>query len=145
VQICVADIAVRLAGSNSFGAYYPYSELKKDIKRMLSNAKKFNLSESALYQDAVQLEVRGHPGVHTQSSRRWLWSQAWGRGEELARVFLGGLDDFGPPERTAAQPRPASLMPMFVRSTTVLQRIIRTEITRIATECPEDDSDEEPM
>ncbi len=99
---------MRLAGSNSFGAYYPYSELKKDIKRMLSNAKKFNLSESALYQDAVQLEVRGHPGVHTQSD-----VVVESRGEKLARVFLGGLHVFGPPERTAAQPRPTSLMPMF--------------------------------
>ena len=56
-QICVADIAVRLAGTTTFGALYTYSELKRDVKRMLANAKKFNASESVLYQDAVQLEV----------------------------------------------------------------------------------------
>jgi hypothetical protein len=32
--------------------------LKRDVRRMLSNARKFNASESDLYQDALQLEVR---------------------------------------------------------------------------------------
>ena len=55
--VCVADIAARLTNDGSFGPNYSYSDTKKDIRRMLANAKRFNASESSVYTDAMALEV----------------------------------------------------------------------------------------
>ena len=53
--VCLADISMAI---NSGHRYSVEDELR-DLRRMLSNAKKYNLPESQVYVDALALEVRG--------------------------------------------------------------------------------------
>lgn len=49
--ICLADI------NNLIGAgKYSLDDMQRDLRRMIGNAKKFNMPESQVYQDALQLE-----------------------------------------------------------------------------------------
>lgn len=52
--VCLADLARLAAGP----ARYPLADLQRDLRRMLSNAKRFNRAEAVVYQDALVLEVR---------------------------------------------------------------------------------------
>ena len=52
--VSLADIAMAI---NS-GARYTVEDMHRDIKRMVYNAKRFNQTDSQVYQDAIVLEVR---------------------------------------------------------------------------------------
>lgn len=53
--VCLADINMAIAS----GARYTVADMARDLRRMIANAKKFNLPESQVYLDALVLEV-GH-------------------------------------------------------------------------------------
>jgi hypothetical protein len=44
-------------------AQYSMEDVQRDLRRMVANAKKYNLPESQIYLDALALEVRAEPGV----------------------------------------------------------------------------------
>lgn len=51
--ICLADIAVFIEAGK-----YTFEDIQRDLRRLLNNAKRFNLPESQVYVDALTLEVR---------------------------------------------------------------------------------------
>jgi hypothetical protein len=53
--ISFADINLTINGPHR----YSLLDMQKDLRRMISNAKKYNIPESEVYQDALVLEVRG--------------------------------------------------------------------------------------
>lgn len=55
--VSLADINMAI---NS-GARYTVEDMTRDLKRMVSNAKRYNVPESQVYADALALEVRGRP------------------------------------------------------------------------------------
>jgi predicted YcjX-like family ATPase len=61
--ICLADI------SNSIQAgKYTLDDMQRDLRRMIGNAKKYNMPESIVYQDALQLEVSRARANHLRTT-----------------------------------------------------------------------------
>lgn len=52
--VSFADISMLISG----GARYSIDDMQKDVRRMILNAKRYNTTESDVYQDALALEVR---------------------------------------------------------------------------------------
>ena len=52
--VSFADINMLIGGR----ARYSLDDFQKDVRRMISNAKRYNTTESDVYQDALSLEVR---------------------------------------------------------------------------------------
>jgi Bromodomain len=50
--ISLADIGMLISASR-----YSFNEMQKDLRRMIGNAKKFNVPDSEVYQDALVMEV----------------------------------------------------------------------------------------
>ena len=48
---------------------YSLADMQRDIRRMISNAKKYNKPEAVVYQDSLELEVRGVSGPARKSLR----------------------------------------------------------------------------
>lgn len=48
---------------------YSLADMQRDIRRMISNAKKYNKPEAVVYQDSLELEVRGVSGPVRKSLR----------------------------------------------------------------------------
>jgi len=42
---------------------YTLADMQRDVRRMISNAKKYNKPEAAVYQDSLELEVRSARGA----------------------------------------------------------------------------------
>jgi hypothetical protein len=57
--VCMADIAAFIASPER---RYALADMTRDVRRIIANAKKFNLPSSVVYADALQLEVRGVRG-----------------------------------------------------------------------------------
>jgi hypothetical protein len=63
--VCVGDIATRLleadlarsAGVGTDGGLYGFRDARKEVRRMILNAKKFNAPDCEVYKDALALEV----------------------------------------------------------------------------------------
>jgi hypothetical protein len=93
--VCLADINMAIAS----GAKYSVDDMARDLRRMLTNAKKFNAQDAPVYADALALEVRwaAAPGA------------AWGvqggrRGAPLDAVVREAT---APPQRLVAQSMPS--------------------------------------
>jgi len=51
--VCLADINILIGGA----ARYSLADMLRDLRRMVGNAKRYNVPESQVYQDALVLEV----------------------------------------------------------------------------------------
>jgi hypothetical protein len=52
--LCLADIDLRIDAPER----YSLADLLRDLRRIVTNAKKYNVADSAVFLDAVQFEVR---------------------------------------------------------------------------------------
>ena len=51
--VCLADMSARVNSA----ARYTLADMVRDVRRMLTNAKRYNMPDSQVYQDALLLEV----------------------------------------------------------------------------------------
>lgn len=53
--VCLADMNALINGADK----YTLVDMIRDVRRMIGNAKRYNVPDSQVYQDALLLEVRG--------------------------------------------------------------------------------------